>query len=300
MNGKSIEILSAVCYNKVMESVRVKSFAKLNLTLYVTGVKDGFHMLDSLVCSVDLYDLITVKKRKDKLISVTMRGCGSECIAYEDNNAVKAAELFVNAYDTNGADITVYKNIPMGLGLGGSSADPAGVLNGLKKLYSINDEEGINMLADATGSDTKYMLKGGYALLNGRGDKVSYIESKLKLNFLLLAPRRGVSTAQCFKSFDSTGSFGGDSKGAVDALLSGDARAFRGKLENSLAPAAKSLSEDVAAAFGQLKEFDPLAVNMTGSGSGVYALFENAEFRDYAKSRYRGKFTAYQLKTVFP
>ena len=61
-----------------MESARVKSFAKLNLTLRVTGVKDGYHMLDSLVTSVDLYDAITVKKRRDKLDSVSMRGCGSE------------------------------------------------------------------------------------------------------------------------------------------------------------------------------------------------------------------------------
>ena len=284
-------------YNAVMESARVKSYAKLNLTLNITGTRDGFHMLDSVVTSIDLYDLIVLKKRKDKLVSVTMRGQGSESIPFESNNAVKAAESFIQAFDTNGADITVYKNIPMGLGAGGSSADAAGVLNGLSKLYGVRDIAGLKMLADKSGSDTRYMLSGGYARLKGRGNEISPIESKLKLNFLLLAPKEGVSTAECYKTFDTIGGAGGDSEKAERAIISGDKHSLAQALGNSLAPAAQSLLPDIKSAFEQLKGFDPLAVNMTGSGSGVYALFENAEFCAYAKSRYRGSFAAYCLKT---
>ena len=257
-------------------------------------------MLDSLVTSVDLYDLISVKKRKDKLVSIIMHGCGSEDIPFESNNAVRAAEAFIKAYSTCGADITVYKNIPMGQGLGGSSADSAGVLNALARLYKINDISGLGKLADENGSDTKYMLKGGYARLKGRGGEIEYIDSKLKLNFLLLAPKKGVSTAQCFKLFDSFKSFGGDSTSAVNAVIAGDKHALAQNTCNALLQPATKLSEDINEAFEQLKAFDPLAVNMTGSGSGVYALFENAEFCAYAKSRYRGPFTAYQLKTQKP
>lgn len=282
-----------------METVRVKSYAKLNLTLHVSGVKDGYHMLDSVVTSVDLYDLIVVKKRKDGLVSIMMHGCGSENIPFEGNNAVKAAQDFIDEYSTKGADITVYKNIPMGQGLGGSSADSAGVLNALAKLYKINDTEGIERLADANGSDTKYMLKGGYARLKGRGGEIECIDSKLKLNFLLLTPKNGVSTAQCFKLFDSSGEFGGDSLAAANAVIAGDKHALAENMHNSLLQPAMRLSDDIKEAFEQLKAFDPLAVNMTGSGSGVYALFENAEFCAYAKSRYRGSFTPYQLKTQF-
>ena len=106
-----------------MDTVRVKAYAKINLTLSVTGVKDGYHMLDSIVTSVDLYDAVKVKKRRDGLVSVTMRGCGSENIPFGSNNAVKAAQAFIEKYSTRGADITVNKNIPVGAGLGGSSAD---------------------------------------------------------------------------------------------------------------------------------------------------------------------------------
>ncbi|MDE6598055.1 MAG: 4-(cytidine 5'-diphospho)-2-C-methyl-D-erythritol kinase [Clostridia bacterium] len=283
-----------------MESVRIKSYAKLNLTLSITGVADGYHTIDSLVTSVDLYDLIVLKKRTDKQVTITMHGCGSEGIPYESNNAVKAAQYFIEAYDTYGADITVYKNIPMGAGLGGSSADSAGVLNGLEKLYGTRDLAGKKLLADRTGSDTRYMLSGGYARLTGRGNEVTPIESDLKLNYLLLAPETEVSSAQCYKTYDEMGGGDGDTQKALSALLNGDREALAKNLCNDLAPAAKQLTKEVVVAFDELASFAPLAVNMTGSGSGVYALFDSPELRAYAKSRYRGKFRTIELKTYIP
>ena len=286
-----------VWYNAVMESVRVKSYAKLNLTLHITGMESGYHNLDSIVTTVDMYDAITVKKRKDNLVSVTMRGMGSESIPFENNNAANAAQLFVEKYQTRGADIKIDKNIPLGLGVGGSSADAAGVLNALFTLYKIDDEIGKKLLADECGSDTRYMLSGGYARLFKRGNVVKKIDSKLKLNFLLLAPKDGVSTPECYKLCDSFPAPAGDSTNAENAIINGDKQELAKHICNGLQPAAQKLCGDIEAAYNELKEFDPLAVCMTGSGSGVYALFENAEFCRYAKSRYRGKFRTYELKT---
>ena len=80
---------ATVCYNHIMNA-RVKAYAKLNLTLSVTGRAGGYHMLESLVCSVDLYDLVVLKKRRDSLVSVEMHGMGTELLPYEQNNAAKA------------------------------------------------------------------------------------------------------------------------------------------------------------------------------------------------------------------
>ena len=278
-----------------MESVRVRAYAKINLTLNILGREGEFHTLDSLVASVDLYDEIVIKERKDKLISVTMHGLGSEAIPFESNNAAKAAELFVGKFQTNGADITIHKNIPMGAGLGGSSADAAGVLNGLAKLYKVNDLN-LKLLADATGSDTRYMLSGGYARLFGRGDVVKAVESKLKLHILLLVPRDTVSTAKCYAAFDECGKIGGNSEKAERAVTESDVKGLAKELSNSLTPAAATLSDEINRCIDELKAFAPLAVNMTGSGSGVYALFENREKCENAKSRYRGKAKSYVLE----
>lgn len=292
-----IVFFKTLCYNNVMESVRTNAYAKINLTLYITGVKDGYHMLDSIVTSVDLCDRITVRRRMDRSVKVTMRGMGCECIPEEENNAYLAAKLFVEEFNTSGADINIVKKIPVGAGLGGSSADAAGVLNALSELYKVNDIATLKLIADRTGSDTRYMLTGGWARLFGRGDVVQPIKSKLKLNILLLVPDGGVSTKQCFAAFDKSGVRGGNSDSAELAVTDCDARALSGRLSNSLMDAAASLSGEIKSCIDELKAFDPLAVNMTGSGNGVYALFENREFCEYAKSRYAGCAKAYILKT---
>ena len=90
-----------------MNTAKIKSYAKINLTLDIVGEANGYHLLDSFVASLDLYDLVVVRKRKDKLISVTMRGMGSEGISPEENNAAKAGEAFVERFGTSGANIAV-------------------------------------------------------------------------------------------------------------------------------------------------------------------------------------------------
>ena len=301
-----IENAAAVCYNLSMNSVRVKSYAKINLTLNITGVSDGYHMLDSAVASIDLYDLIVLKKRCDKLISVTMRGRGSESLAYEDNNAARAAEAFLKKFGTCGADITVHKNIPVGAGLGGSSADVAGVLNGMAKLYGTGGD-GLKEIADSLGSDCGYMLGGGFARLTGRGERVRRIDSGLKLYMCLAVPKTGVSTGSCYALYDRLNAAYGltngvlnDCNGMETALKEGDLRGVCARLNNDLTAAAVKLNPDILKCVEELRSFDPLGVNMTGSGSAVYAVFENEQFASYAKSRYRGGAEIILTKTVVP
>ena len=81
-----------------MFAATVKSYAKVNLALNVTGCAGGYHLLDSVVASVDIYDTVRAKPRKDALVNVYMRGMGSEGIPPEANNAVRAAEAFVQAF----------------------------------------------------------------------------------------------------------------------------------------------------------------------------------------------------------
>ncbi len=257
-------------------------------------------MLDSLVCSVDLYDLIKLKKRKDDKISVEMHGFGTELMPPESNNAYRAAESYVKCFGSCGADIVIYKNIPLSSGMGGSSADAAGVLRGMSELYGAGSERQIKELADSLGSDTGYMLTGGFARLSGRGERVQSIEAGKRLNFLALLPESGVSTAECYRLYDSEPSAIRSTARAVEALEKGDLNELGKSLENALYKPAVKLNPKVETAYNELKDFDPLGVAMTGSGSAVFALFENVEFCAYAKSRYRGKFRAVQLKTVTP
>ena len=157
-----------------MNTARVNAYAKLNLTLDIVGSEEGYHLLDSLVVTVGLFDRVVVKKKRGGLSSVSMHGLGSENIPPEKNNALRAAEAFSARFQTDGANITIYKNIPMGAGLGGSSADVAGVLLGMTKLYEIRDMGSVFSLAEELGSDVKFQLSGGFARMRGRGGDLEF------------------------------------------------------------------------------------------------------------------------------
>ena len=296
-------VACSLLIGEAMNTVKVKAYAKVNLTLEIVGQDGGFHLLDSLVASVDLFDLIVLKKRKDKLSSITMRGLGSETIPPEQNNALKAAELFSQRFGVNGADITVYKNIPMGAGLGGSSADASGVLNGMAKLYAIDDEEAIDKLAQELGSDTKYMRKGGFARMRGRGNDVTPLGVGETLYMLALLPRSSVNTGACYREYDANPLQTGEGNATENVIAFLAAKNIQGVgryLTNDLFPPAARLNGDVKTAYEEALSFSPLGAVMTGSGSCVLALFETRELCEWAKSRYKGKCRTLLLKTIMP
>lgn len=280
-----------------MQIVRQNAYAKLNFTLDITGVAGGYHLLDSLVCTVNLCDKIVVKKRKDRLVNITMHGA---FVPPEENNALRAGELFVSRFQTTGADITVYKNIPIGAGMGGSSADAAGVLNALAALYEVNDGQTIKELADVLGSDTGYLLTGGMARITGRGERVEPLPTP-ELWFLVLCPESGVSTAQCYRAYDEGGySYSPRTQKACEEFAKGNFAEGARYFHNALYEAASSLNADVREALLDLKCFSPLGAGMTGSGSACFALFENRTFCEWARSRYRGKCRSFILNTIVP
>ncbi len=285
---------------KAMKSVKIKSYAKVNLTLEITGVAGGYHLLDSLVASVDLYNLVQLKKRKGSSI-VTVKGAD---IPPEKCNALKAAALFSKTFGCDGAEIVIYENIPVGAGLGSSSADIVGVLNGMAKLYEITDRKKLKELADSLGSDTGYMLDGGFARMTGRGEKVEKLDLSNKLNLLLICPNSSVSSKACYAAYDEqpkTLEYRGCPTEDCIRALDGEQPTDAGRyFMNDLFRAAISLNEDVATAYQEAENLSPLAVNMTGSGSAVYALFESKELCEWAKSRYKGEFATYVTQTLVP
>ena len=287
-----------------MNTVKIKAYAKVNLTLELDGVENGYHLLDSLVASVDIFDLIVLKKRKGRLSAVTMHGMGSESIPPENNNALKAAEAFSEEFGTDGADVAIYKNIPIGAGLGGSSADISGVLRGMAQLYGIEDEARLKSLADRLGSDTGYMLRGGFARMQGRGERVTEIETGAKLHFLLLCPKSSVSAGACYRKYDELPRTlewrESQTEACIRELCQNNANGVGRYLMNDLYVPATHLNTDVQTAYEQALSFSPLGVTMTGSGSAVLALFETKELCEWAKSRYKGKFRAYVVETVLP
>ena len=285
---------------KPRKAAKVRSFAKVNLSLNITGAADGYHLLDTVVAGIDVYDTVCAKARRDGLVNVYMHGRGSEGIPPAQNNAVKAGEAFVSAFGTRGADIEIYKEIPIGAGLGGSSADAAGVLNAMAALYAVPREELIP-LAEKLDSDTPFLLVGGYARLGGRGERVQPLAAPRPLSMLLVWPASPVSTAACYREYDNEPDPPReDSARLCAALRQGDFAGVAANVYNALQRPACTLNPEVTAALAAVRALSPAACAVTGSGSAVFALFESEELCAWAKSRLRGPFSSRVVRTPAP
>lgn len=256
-----------------------KAYAKINLALYVGKRADGFHPIDSVVASVDLYDDVTVVTRYDDQINLKPSGIREYIygFGYDNDNAYKAAALFKEKYNTKGVDIYIRKAIPLSGGMGGSSADAAAVLRAMAKLYNVDDD--LSPLAARLGSDTPYMLSGGFARLGGRGEIITPLDCSRRLHIVAVYPDSGVNTSACFEEFDELElptTDGAMLDGLVRFLSSEDDEDYAAGLAgciNDLYPAACSVNSDVKDAFEAIKSLSPSVTFMTGSGSTVCGIY---------------------------
>lgn len=267
-----------------MLKTKVKVCAKLNLSLDVVGSRDGYHQLETLVCSINLCDKITVKESKEKGVTLKEKGIKSGA-SEKENNAYKTAEKYLLNNNEKGLDITIKKDIFVGGGLGGSSADIAGVCKCLIEMGKLSQEEG-KALADSMGSDSGYMLNGGFALLQGRGDKVYPLKVDKRLYFLLIKSNAKLLAKEVFAQFDSVNKKNKPcSKIAVEKLQTGDYIGFCNTIKNDLQKASQTFSPEIEIACELLKSVGANASLMTGSGPTVFGVFESKKQRDKAFKR---------------
>ncbi|MEI8128305.1 MAG: hypothetical protein WCG95_01680, partial [bacterium] len=80
--------------------IKVKCPAKVNLTLEILNKReDGFHNIQSVMQTIDLFDILTIKVEKSEKFEINLSGTSDE-IPYDERNLVhKAALLFMNALD---------------------------------------------------------------------------------------------------------------------------------------------------------------------------------------------------------
>ena len=258
-----------------MKSKR-KIGAKLNLTLDIIEQKGNFHQLKSLVVELSICDFICVKSRNDDKITLKIKGANLPLD--ERNNAYKTAKLFKERFNTKGVDIFIKKKIPLGGGLGGSSADSAGVLLAMKKIFKIEDD--LRELSSLLGSDVYYMLSGKSALMQGKGEEITKIETNKKLYFLLCPCEKECLAKNSYAEYDRQGllyPFCTDK--AKDYYIKGDYNSLLRVMKNDLLPASIKLVPEIKENMKIL--FRCGNAYMTGSGATTFSVFESKKERNF-------------------
>ncbi len=261
-----------------MNTVTLRSYAKINLSLDVTGVReDGYHLLSSVFQQISLYDGIRVK-RENGNGGITIH-CNLPFIPTDERNIVhKTATAFFKAAEIADYQVTIdlKKTIPSGAGLGGGSSNGAAVFSALCRLYgvSFSTEEAIRILTPL-GADIPFFLYGGTMLAEGIGEVLSPAPPLKDCYIVLAKPKVGASTKMIYEKLAEVGiPRHPDTPKVLAALEEGNLAALHEASENVLEGATFALRPQVAQIKEAMIKEGAIHALMSGSGSCVFGLFE--------------------------
>jgi len=274
------------------ERITISAPAKINLGLAVTGRRsDGFHDLISVFQTVSWSDELEFTEADGLSLSCS----DSDLPAGPDNLVWRAADLVRKRFGIrSGVHMHLHKSIPWGAGLGGGSSDAAATLRGLAKLWCIETDESVWLdLCAELGSDVPFFLRGGTAVVTGRGEHVEPLPVTRDFSpraFVVAVPPVTVSTPWAFRVLASH--FAGTYPDAceyrkyVDALRNATLtlRAFCERLDgwNTFQSVVETHHPEIADVRRRLSDAGALVALMSGSGSAVFGVFATASDADRA------------------
>jgi 4-diphosphocytidyl-2-C-methyl-D-erythritol kinase len=251
--------------------------AKINLTLEILSRRDdGYHTLRSVMLPIALYDRIQLEPsaRPSFAASDPQLGAG---------NLVERA-LAACGVQTPFA-VALQKEIPIGGGLGGGSSDAAAIVRAaMEGTLGPREERDWLAVAAELGSDVPFFLAGTGALVEGCGERVTAMGSLPDWWAIVGGPHAFVPTAEAYRRLDEQRANGhaagrprSDSASltAIDALQRRDFGALTAALVNDFHALILAGYPAVARADAALRAAGARHVLLSGSGSCLFALFEN-------------------------
>jgi 4-diphosphocytidyl-2-C-methyl-D-erythritol kinase len=276
--------------HRLAASAIVRAPAKLNLFFEVLAKRnDGFHEIETLMVPISLYDTLVATADPGGQVHLDCRWAtpGSkganaatafgELPAASENLATRAVELLRRRSGVaSGARLELTKRIPAAAGLGGGSSDAAAALLAANAVWKLNwNREALASVAVELGSDVPFFLGRGVAVCRGRGERVEPVAGLGALDFVVVRPPEGLSTAEVY-AHCRVAEEPWPLAPLVDALRGGDLRPLGRLIHNRLEPAAESLSPWIGRLQWEFGRLDCVAAQMSGSGTGYFGICRHA------------------------
>ena len=265
-----------------------KTPAKINLGLFIKGKRsDGFHDLETLFQMVSLYDTVELEPLEDKIELV----CDNPKVPTDDSNLmIRAARLLQEAVPEKtglGCRMVLKKEIPMGAGLGGGSGNAAGVLTGLNRLWDLRLKSAeLSQIAARLGSDIPFFLCAPSALGEGRGERLTPLQSPKKFHVILIFPKVSMATAEVYQALNFDLTKNSKNINILREFFSQSNIASLGAhLHNDLEPVVIKRLPVIASIKQKLGSLNADGVLLSGSGSAVFGIFESSGMAQEAYAR---------------
>lgn len=275
---------------KTKKTLKLEVFAKVNLSLRILGrLEGGYHSLETIFQNISLSDKLTVSTTPGEVIV----HCDEPRVPEnEDNTAHKAATLCLKrlGISDRGVEVRIEKGIPTRAGLGGGSADAAGVIIACESLFGPlpGGDSTRYALAASIGADVPFMLCGGRALAWGIGERMLRLPVKKKTPLVVVIPHIPVSTSWAYRALDNAQAEGDNTE--TMELNGGPLRweeiiGTQGPVDtmvNDFEPVVFAHHPALRDAKRMLRDSGASAALLSGSGSGIYGLYSSIKKRDAA------------------
>ena len=178
-----------------------KSPCKINLFLDIKSKReDGYHLIESLFHTIDLFDIIKIEESKEFKISTSGKYKLND--NEEDNIVAKIFYYFKNQMELKkNYKINIEKNIPTGAGLGGGSSDAATMIKFFLEELNIKPDNELIESFSKFGADIPFFIKGGLSWVAGIGEKIYSFNFTLPYKIILIYPNINVSTKLAYSKF---------------------------------------------------------------------------------------------------
>ena len=257
-----------------MKNLHIRSFAKINISLNITKKReDGFHEIDSVMLPISLHDSLVVSKLKnatDNYVTVDDFSIGS----FSYNLATFSIEKLHSVYHFDDKfRVLIHKVIPIQAGLGGGSSNAACTMKAVNSMLKLGatDEELIE-LSKPLGCDIPFFIKCKPARVQGVGEVLNPINVKNNYYVLIVKPEAGCSTKEVYALSDTLELKTCNLDNIVKALEDGDDELLEANMYNALQEPAIKMVPQIQTIIDELKSKGLKIVQVTGSGSAVFAL----------------------------
>ncbi len=266
--------------------IEEKACAKINLDLFVTGKRvDGYHLLDSLVVFSEFGDKISVTSAPELSLDVT--GPYAEAVPTDRSNLVlQAAIALQKALNlSDGAIITLEKNIPAAAGVGGGSTDAAATLRALMVLWGVSmAQKDLMALCLSLGADIPVCMVSESSIMSGVGEGLYPVPNMPHFGILLVNPGVSLSTPVVFKMRDEKFSEKPLRDFLDHPMNQEDFLTYSRTQQNDLYDAACKIAPIVRDVVGEIGKLEGcLLSRMSGSGATCFGLFKTAQEAEEAE-----------------
>ncbi|QQK07977.1 4-(cytidine 5'-diphospho)-2-C-methyl-D-erythritol kinase [Miniphocaeibacter halophilus] len=276
---------------------KINSYGKINLSLDIINKReDGYHNIDTIMQLIDLKDILYIEENKFNNLKIS---CNNKEVPTDENNLVYKAWNLLKKYKENdyGLNVEIDKKIPIAAGLAGGSSNAAYFMKAINDIWKLNlSNDELKQLGKKIGADLPFFFEEGTVRAEGIGDVFSPVKNFKNINVLIVNNGYKISTEYVYKKIKPL------NKNKIEKCIKTieEGKPFKKEFYyNAMTEISAGICPQIHEIIDELYSLNASVALMSGSGSTVFALYEQEDGLNNAYNKLKNKYEfVYKTKTL--